>query len=51
MAKKEETPKAEQAFTPAAHDAFHGQGGSYVFDPSTGQRTRVEPAHAEEQAQ
>lgn len=34
-------------FDPSQADAFHGQGGSYVFDVATGTRRRLEePAPA-----
>lgn len=49
MPKKDETPKADKAFTPAEPDEYHGQGGSYIFNPATGQRTRAEePDNTEE---
>lgn len=33
------------------NDEYRGVGGSYVFDPATGKRTRVEPAQADTEIQ
>ena len=48
MAKKDEETQALKAFTPTEADEYHGQGGSYIFDPVTGRRTRVEEPTTEE---
>ncbi|CCH09477.1 hypothetical protein ACWV16_22360 [Achromobacter xylosoxidans] len=36
------TPSAAISPAAAAPDKFHGQGGSYVRDPATGERVLVE---------
>lgn len=32
------------------HDQYHGQGGSYVFNPETGERELVERTLTQEEA-
>lgn len=42
----------QQQWVPTQDDEYHGQGGSYVYDPETGVRTRVDeptkPAEAQQ---
>jgi hypothetical protein len=44
MPKQDPKPATPVPDSPAPVDEFHGQGGSYMIDPVTGVRTRVEEA-------
>lgn len=44
---KPETPPAPDAAIAVPSDEFAGQGGSYLVDPATGRRTRMELATIE----
>lgn len=39
---KDESASATKAFAPRTDDEYSGQGGSYIYDPATGKRMRVE---------
>lgn len=45
--KKAEKPAHHQPTPPRPRDEFTGQGGTYVRDPKTGERTKVEPPAAD----